>query len=336
MSGLAFLGYIIFFLHWRTIPPALLYSLVPFLLWATLRFGSNGAGDSVIVVAFFAIWGSAHGRGPFIGPDALQNVLSLQLFLLFAITPFMLLAVLVDERRQARFIEKELRGRLIFEQEKERSRIARDLHDDICQRLALLSMEIDHATRLSSDSPETAQEKLQEIRKHCSEITGDVQSLSHQLHSSKLESLGIEAAIRGFCREFSKLHEVNVEFTCRNVPKHVPKEVSVCLFRVAQEALQNAVKYSEVSDLTVELLTLEDEIHLAVTDEGVGFDVETVKRNQGLGLMSMQERVLLVHGALSVDSRPGKGTQILAVVPLDGRSPNDEQVKETETVTRIS
>jgi PAS domain S-box-containing protein len=239
-----------------------------------------------------------------------------------------------DQKLAQQALEK-VSGQMIEAQEKERSRIARDLHDDICQRLALLSMEIDQAKRMSGDSSETAKERLMEIRRHCSEITGDVQSLSHQLHSSKLESLGIEAAIRGFCREFSRQHEVNVEFVCQNVPKHLPKEISLCLFRVTQEAVQNAVKYSRVNEFTVELLSLDEEIHLAVTDEGAGFDVEEAKQKQGLGLMSMQERVHLVHGVLSVESKPGRGTQVLAVVPLNGRSLIDEEAGETRTMTRI-
>jgi PAS domain S-box-containing protein len=240
---------------------------------------------------------------------------------------------ITDQKLAQQALEK-VSGQMIEAQEKERRRIARDLHDDICQRLALLSMEIDQAKRVSGDASETTKDRLQEIRKHCSEITGDVQSLSHQLHSSKLESLGIEAAIRGFCREFAKQHEVNVEFTCRNVPRHLPKEISLCLFRVAQEALQNAVKYSGVSEFTVELLSMEDEIHLAVADEGAGFDLEEAKRKQGLGLMSMHERVHLAHGVLSVESKPGRGTQVLAVVPLDGRSL--KEVEETAGMTGIS
>jgi PAS domain S-box-containing protein len=240
-----------------------------------------------------------------------------------------------DQKLAQQALEK-VSGQMIEAQEKERRRIARDLHDDICQRLALLSMEIDQAKRVSGDSPETTKDKLQEIRKHCSEITGDVQSLSHQLHSSKLESLGIEAAIRGFCREFSRQHEVNVEFTCRNVPRHLPKEIALCLFRVAQEALQNAVKYSGVSEFTVELLSLEDEIHLAVADEGAGFDVEEAKLKQGLGLMSMQERVHLAHGVLSVESKPGRGTHVLAVVPLDGRSLRDQAGNENRRMAEMA
>jgi PAS domain S-box-containing protein len=239
-----------------------------------------------------------------------------------------------DQKLAQQALDK-VSGQMIEAQEKERSRIARDLHDDICQRLALLSMEIEQTNRVSGSLPAPAKGRLQEIRKHCSEITSDVQSLSHQLHSSKLDSLGLESAIRGFCREFSKQHEVDVEFRARNVPKHLPKEISLCLFRVAQEALQNAVKYSGVGEFTVELLTLEGEVHLVVADEGAGFDVEEAKRNQGLGLMSMQERLHLVHGVLSVESKPGRGTHILAVVPLDGRSLHDEEVNEIARVTGL-
>jgi signal transduction histidine kinase len=242
---------------------------------------------------------------------------------------------ITDQKLAQQALEK-VSSQMIEAQEKERSRIARDLHDDICQRLALLSMEIEQAKRLSSYSPSDTTQKLQEIRKHCSEITGDVQSLSHQLHSSKLELLGIEAAIRGFCREFAKQHEVNIQFTCRNVPRHLPKEISLCLFRVAQEALQNAVKYSGVNQFSLEMLTLEDEIHLAVADEGTGFDIEAAKRKQGLGLMSMQERVHLVHGLLSVESKPGRGTQVLAVVPLDGRALKDQAGSETKSMAGMA
>jgi PAS domain S-box-containing protein len=240
-----------------------------------------------------------------------------------------------DQKFAQQALEK-VSGQMIEAQEKERTRIARDLHDDICQRLALLSMEIEHAKRASSDPPETTQEKLQEIRKHCSEIAGDVQSISHQLHSSKLELLGLESAVRGFCKEFSKQHDVNVELKASSVPKRLPKDISLCLFRVAQEALQNSVKYSGVRHFAVDLLTLEDEIHLAVTDEGAGFDVEEAKRNQGLGLMSMQERVHLLHGMLHVESRPGKGTQVLAIVPLGGSNPKDQELKGTTTLTRTT
>jgi len=219
-----------------------------------------------------------------------------------------------DHKLAQQALEK-ISGQLIEAQEKERSRIARDLHDDICQRLALLSMEIEQANRTSSGSPAATKQNLEDIRKHCSEIAGDVQSLSHQLHSSKLDYLGVVTAIRSFCSEVSKQHQVSIEFTDRNVPKHLPKDISLCLFRIAQEALHNAVKYSETNRFFVALCAIEEEVQLVVHDAGAGFDVEEAKKNRGLGLVSMQERIHLVHGRFAVDSRPGKGTRIFAAVP---------------------
>jgi PAS domain S-box-containing protein len=220
-----------------------------------------------------------------------------------------------DQKLAQQALEK-VSGQLIEAQEKERSRIARELHDDICQRLALLSMELATAHRSSNGTTEAMKKRLKDIQNHCSEIAGDVQSLSHQLHSSKLDYLGVAAAIRGFCTELSKQHELNIEFSERDVPTHLPKDVSLCLFRVAQEALHNAVKYSGTNQFTVGVLGMVDCVQLVVSDAGAGFDVEAAKRNRGLGLVSMQERVHLVHGTLSVESEPGKGTKILAVVPL--------------------
>ncbi len=244
-------------------------------------------------------------------------------------------AIDVTDQRLAQQALEKVSGQLIEAQEKERSRIARDLHDDICQRLALLSMELDQANRGVNESAEVMKGRLKEIRQHCSEIAGDVQSLSHELHSSRLDYLGIVAAIGGFCHEFSKQHEVSIEFTDGDVPADLPREISLCLFRVTQEALHNAVKYSGVSQYAVELTATAEEIQLVVSDSGRGFDVEAAKGNRGLGLVSMQERVHLVHGSLHVESEPGEGTKILAVVPLVSErqgSPVDGGIEEPEGV----
>jgi PAS domain S-box-containing protein len=223
-------------------------------------------------------------------------------------------AIDVTDQKLAQEALESVSGRLIEAQEKERSRIARDLHDDICQRLALLSMELEQANR--NGAPPSTKRKLEEIRQHCSEITGDVQSLSHQLHSSKLEYLGIVAAIRSFCKEFAKQHDVSLDFRDENVPTHLPRDISLCLFRVAQEALHNAVKYSGTNRFSVGVRGVAGEIQLEVNDAGAGFDVEEAKGNRGLGLVSMQERVHLVHGRFAVESKPGAGTKIVAVVPV--------------------
>lgn len=219
---------------------------------------------------------------------------------------------ITDQKRAQEALEK-VSSQLIEAQEKERSRIARDLHDDICQRLALLSMELEQANR--NGAPPTTKQRLEDIRQHCSEITRDVQSLSHQLHSSRLEYLGIVAAIKGFSKELATKHEIEIEVKDENMPSNLRADVSLCLFRVAQEALHNAVKYSGTSQLAVELIGTANEVRLVVKDAGAGFDVEEAKRDHGLGLVSMQERVHMVHGRLFVESAPGKGTRVVATVP---------------------
>ena len=241
-----------------------------------------------------------------------------------------------DQKLAQQALEK-ISGQLIEAQEQERSRIARDLHDDICQRLALLAMEIGRANRTSNGSLAATDQNLDNIRKHCSEIACDVQSLSHQLHSSTLDYLGVVAAIKAHCSEVSKQHQVSVEFTDSNVPKHLPKDISLCLFRIAQEALHNAVKYSGTNEFLVALYAIGEEIQLVVRDAGAGFDVEEAKKNRGLGLVSMQERVNLVRGRFAVDSKPGKGTRIFAAVPFvaeNERSPEDASGRRTTACER--
>ena len=243
-----------------------------------------------------------------------------------------------DQKLAQKALEK-LSGQLIEAQDKERSRIARDLHDDICQRLALLSMEIERANRSSNGSLAATKQNLIEIRKHCSEIASDVQSLSHKLHSSTLDYLGVVAAIRAFCGEFSKQHQVSINFTDRNVPAHLPKDISLCLFRIAQEALHNAVKYSGTNQFSVAVYATENEVQLVVRDAGAGFDVVEAKKNPGLGLVSMQERVNLVRGVFAVDSKPGNGTRIFVSVPFvaeNENSPESASGTKTSSVQEVA
>jgi PAS domain S-box-containing protein len=220
---------------------------------------------------------------------------------------------ITDQKLAQEALEK-IGGKLIEAQEEERGRIARELHDDICQRLALLSMELEQANRGSNGSG--ASPKIEEIRRHCAQIAGDVQALSHKLHSSKLEYLGLAAAIRSFCREFSQQYNVIVHFDDENIPSFVPRDVSLSLFRVTQEALQNAVKHSGVSEFSVVLRGSATEIQLEISDRGSGFDIEKAKLDRGLGLVSMQERVHLVRGTFTIDSTVNRGTRILVRVPL--------------------
>jgi PAS domain S-box-containing protein len=225
-------------------------------------------------------------------------------------------AIDVTDQKLAREALETVSGRLIEAQEKERTRIARELHDDICQKLAVLSMEIQRANRGLDGSAGGAKEQFEKIRTECAAIAGDVQLLSHELHSSKLEYLGVAAAIRGFCKELAKQHELNIEFTEQNVPKQLPREVSLCLFRVAQEALHNALKHSGTVRFWVNLTGTMSEVQLEVRDEGAGFDVEEAKQDRGLGLVSMQERMNLVHGRFQIESVRGAGTKVVATSPL--------------------
>jgi signal transduction histidine kinase len=214
--------------------------------------------------------------------------------------------------------ERRFRGRLLEAQEEERQRIARELHDDISQKLALLSTELVQANRDVSESPKVTKKCLEEIQQHCLDIAHDVHSLSHQLHSSKLDYLGVVPAIRGLCNEVCKQCDVSIEFKHENVPTRLPENVSVCLFRVAQEALHNAVKYSGMRQFEVAVRARANEVELVVSDAGNGFDVKEATTNRGLGLVSMQERVHLIRGRFSVESRPGSGTRIVAAAPLSG------------------
>jgi PAS domain S-box-containing protein len=239
---------------------------------------------------------------------------------------------MTDQKLAQQALEK-VSGRLIEAQEKERSRIARELHDDICQRLALLSIELDRANRDRSGPASLAQTSLEEVRRHCAEIASDVQSLSHQLHSSRLEHLGLVAAVKGFCGELAKRHAVHVDFIDQNVPRNLTKDISLCLFRIAQEALHNAVKYSGVNEFKVELYRVGDELQLVVTDHGIGFDVREARHKGGLGLLSMQERIHLVHGKLYIESAPGIGTKVIANAPGFF---NDEKATEgLPSLTRV-
>jgi PAS domain S-box-containing protein len=444
LAGLTVLGYFTFASPSTLIAPAL--TIVPFLLWSALRFGPTGVSSIMIAVAFLAIWGAVHGRGPFIGPAPIHNVPTLQLYLLFTAAPFMVLAAIAEEQKQTErsFRESEKRFRLVADtapaliwmaeadklcsyfnkpwldftgrslhsqlgngwaegvhpedlqrcmdtytqtfdrreefrmeyrlrrhdgeyrwvldigvprynqdhsfvgyigigidvterkraeeilagvsrklidaQDQERTRIARELHDDFGQRLAMVTNELEQFQQVSIDLPSDVRSRIRELQQETAVIATGVQSLSHELHSSKLELLGIVAAVRGFCREFGKKQNAHIDFQVHNVPGNLSTDISHCLFRVLQEALHNSVKHSGVRQFAVRLYATSDEILLTIRDSGVGFDREKAKAGQGIGLISMEERLKLVKGTLSIDSQPKLGTTVFARVPLDSES----------------
>jgi PAS domain S-box-containing protein len=205
--------------------------------------------------------------------------------------------------------------RLIEAHEEERTWIARELHDDIVQRIALVAVELERRDPHAPDSTIGVPDHIRQALHRLSDLGKDVQALSHRLHSSKLEYLGFVSAAKSFCREFSEQRKVQIEFNHSDVPPGIPEEISLCLFRVLQEALQNAVKHSAVHKFTVEVHGTKEGINLSVTDSGVGFDWHDAMDRKGLGLISMRERLRLVNGELYIKSEPGRGTTVLARVP---------------------
>jgi PAS domain S-box-containing protein len=230
----------------------------------------------------------------------------------------------ITDQKLAQEALRNVGGRLIEAQEKERSRIARELHDDICQKLALLSMELEMSKRGCHSSGSSMEIRIEEMRQHCSGIANDVQALSHELHSSRLDYLGLTVALQSFCQEITQQHSVNVDFRCENVPDSLPKDIALSLFRIAQEGLHNSLKYSGVDRFSMKLHGGDGRIHLEINDSGVGFNVEAAKGSRGLGLISMQERAYLVNGSFSLESKEGRGTRILVSVPVPV-SANDAQ-----------
>lgn len=430
------------FLAGTNAPPALLYSLLPLLLWSALRFGSTGTATSASIVALLSIWGALHGRGPFTEADPINRVFLLQIFLLFTTAPFMVLAVLVEERKKqqvilreseerfrlmadtaptlmwmsgtdklctffnrgwlkftGRTMEQELgdgwaagvhpddlqrclqiyntsfdartdfemeyrlrrndgeyrwivdygvprfgsngvfcgyigsclditerkryemslrewTGRLIHAQEEERSRIARELHDDISQRMAFLQIGLEQFQQSVPTLTPDHRKELHNLTEVASEVSTDLHSISHQLHPARLDLQGLVAALTSFCRELTNQHGLQIHFVHRDVPAALPSEVALCLFRIAQEALRNVVKHANTLEATVDLSAQDDGISLCVSDAGSGFDPESAQRKGGLGLLSMRERLRLIGGQLAIQSALDQGTRIQVRIPL--------------------
>ena len=426
--------------------PVLLYTPIPLLIWAALRFGLGGVSAAMLAVTFQAVWGTMHGRGPFLAQTATENALALQTFLLVMAIPLILLAVMVGEEKRsknalreseertvlaseaaqlgmwmwdipqnkmwlsdklrdlleysakeevtyekfltrvheadrnhvhqvvrcalaelgryhceyrvirpngvegtARWISdtgrvradstgapalllgvsmditerrrseqesRQVSSRLITAQEDERKRIARDLHDDLNQRLALLSVQMDvFGNGLQTPTGKT-REALDSMISQVKGLSTDVHRLSYQLHPAKLDQLGLVIAARTFCREISVQSGIPVIFEQQKVPRDVNAELALCLYRVIQEALQNCVRHGGGAAARVSISSADGEIRLQISDNGKGFDLDSVLHHGGLGLVSMRERVRQVNGSIRFISAPGKGTRIEVAVPL--------------------
>jgi signal transduction histidine kinase len=224
----------------------------------------------------------------------------------------------VTERKESEEVISTMTRKLIEAQEKERARIGRELHDDINQQLAMLVLGLEQLR----DNPVEVGSRLQDLRRQTIEISNDVQALSHELHSSKLEYLGAVAGIKSWCREFGERQRMEIELKS-DAASVLPLDVGVCLFRVLQEALHNAVKHSGATRVEVRLAEHSNEVHLIVRDSGKGFDIQLARQGRGLGLTSMQERVRLLNGSVEIQSKLSAGTTIHVRVPF--RSEHSDQ-----------
>jgi PAS domain S-box-containing protein len=221
-----------------------------------------------------------------------------------------------SELRESENARHELARRLTNAQEKERTRIARELHDDIGQSLAILRIQMLRAGQPVSGMIGKRHPTIPQLCDQLKLLAEKVSRISHQLHSSELEYLGLAVAVQSHCREFSEKYKIPVECSCNNVPADLDNLLALSLLRIVQEALYNAGKYSKAKTIQVALEGSEGDLSLIISDDGVGFDLNEAKMAAGLGLISMRERVHLAGGEFKIDSEPGEGTCIMARVPL--------------------
>jgi len=220
------------------------------------------------------------------------------------------------ERHRAESALQSLTGKLLEAQEEERRRIARELHDGLNQRLAMLAVELGMLARQVRVKDKDLSDSIMKLRELTEGLSDDVRLLTHQLHPAALEHLGLVSALRGYCAEKSKHEGINVQFTVGHEPRQIPGEVAICLYRIVQEALGNIVKHSGAREAQVHLTRDPDCIRLSIVDSGSGFIPGQARRRDGLGLVSIKERVQIVSGKLTVQSAPGKGTKIEVLVPV--------------------
>ncbi len=221
-----------------------------------------------------------------------------------------------QELRDAEMARDDLSRRMINAQEANRTGIARELHDDIGQSLAVLKIQMLRAGQPVSGHPDMVHASLKDLSVKLETIIDKVSHLSHNLHSSKLELLGLAVAVKGHCRECSEQLRVPIHCSCDELDVKLDSITALAFLRVLQEAMHNAMKHSRAKSITVRLTCSDDNLRLEIHDEGAGFDVEAARLAAGLGLISMRERIHLIGGEFEIWSRPGQGTRITASAPI--------------------
>jgi PAS domain S-box-containing protein len=226
----------------------------------------------------------------------------------------------IHDRKAAEFARLELARRLMSAQEAERTRVARELHDGIGQEVALLGIQMQRTAAANALEPAQLHAGIQKLCNNLTAIGLHVSRLSHQLHSSELEYLGLAVAITKLCREFSEQYAIKVACDCTSIPAKLDNEIALAFFRIVQESLHNIARHSGASDVHVEVTAANGDLTLTVRDDGAGFDVQESKATPGLGLVSMRERMHLIGGEFAIESAPGAGTRIWARTSLNGNN----------------
>ena len=322
----------------RPLDDALDYAPVAFLLWAAVRLGPAGASASLAIMSMLSMLGVSVGHpASSLQPDP-ALILSLQLFLIVIGVPIMLLSVLMEQQRATERSLRENEGRLAglnVEQkqmlseitalserlfsahEDERRRIGGELHDDLNQQVAVLGIQLSMMKRTFA-AESSAQEAMAKIESGLANLGAAIHALSYELHPAFLERTGIVAALRAHCEEFKSVNGVNVHLRCEG-SLNLPSDLALCLYRVAQEALRNVAKHSGAKDVWISLCSAGGQIHLSIEDSGHGFHSGAIRKN-GIGLVSMKDRVRMVGGSVEFERRTGGGTVTHVVVPWPDRS----------------
>jgi signal transduction histidine kinase len=300
---------------------------IPFLIWAAVRFGPVGACLSITLFVCVSSWCAYLGQGPFLRSVSIDRVTVLQMTWIIISAPLLCLAAVVRERKvaveelkRAHSELQEFTPRLIAAQEQEKQRISRELHDDMGQRLALLRVGLDLVDQKIPVERSAEHAEICDLLTQLDELAIDVRNMSHQLHSSKLRYLGLPAALKEVCQQLVDQHRVAIQLTTYQLPEPLSEQVSLCFYRVAQEALMNAVKHSGTSRVDVSLDCKGQLLRMCIQDYGSGFDSSV--RGKGLGLVAMHERLRMVGGMLRLNSVAGIGTKVEAEVNVGDASLN--------------
>lgn len=307
----------------NAVPPHLLLCIpLPFLIWAVVRTGPVGTSTALSLLALFSIVSAARGKGVFSTGSPSENALAIQIFLLVVSVPLLFLAVVVEERRaiqealrtSQQTVSKnyerirDLAGRLINAQEDERHRIARELHDDIGQCLALLQARLSELGQNLPDGMPAEVALITEVVTEADHIALGIRDLAHELHSNTLRLLGLRAALSKLCRQVSEKYGITAKLEAMEEPV-LSYDAKLCLYRVAQEAVSNAIRHGKAERIVIELRSENACVRMRITDSGIGFNADVL--SGGLGLVSMQERVRMLGGEMIVKSQPHAGTEII-------------------------